>query len=146
MSLFENDDILEFKDEYRWLSNFTLVEVILDGVRYPSVEHAYVSAKSDNPLLKDFCKNPNNTSGQVKRKGRKFELVSNWDEIKLDVMLNLLIQKFNQEPFKTLLKDTNNCFIQEGNNWKDEFWGVNLETSNGLNHLGNMIMRIRKFI
>ena len=41
-------DILEFQGEYRWLSNFSPCEIILDGITYKSVEHAYMSAKSEN--------------------------------------------------------------------------------------------------
>ena len=37
--------IKEFKGDYRWLSNFTPCKIELDGFIYPSVEHAYMSAK-----------------------------------------------------------------------------------------------------
>ena len=38
--------IKEFRGEYAWLSNFASVPITLDGIQYPSVEHAYMSAKS----------------------------------------------------------------------------------------------------
>ena len=40
-------DILAFEGEYSWLSNFWPVEVVLDGMVFPSVEHAYQAAKAD---------------------------------------------------------------------------------------------------
>lgn len=35
-----------FSGEYRFLSNFYLAEVELDGEVYPTVEHAFQAAKS----------------------------------------------------------------------------------------------------
>lgn len=37
--------ISDFRGEYRWLSNFHQVEVELDGLCFPSTEHAYQSCK-----------------------------------------------------------------------------------------------------
>ena len=36
------------------------------------------------------------------------------------------------------------CHIEEGNWWKDKFWGVDIKTRQGENHLGKLIMKIRK--
>lgn len=47
--------IKEFRGEYAWLSNFTAVPVVLDGIQYPSVEHAYMSAKSKDNAWKELC-------------------------------------------------------------------------------------------
>ena len=58
-------------------------------------------------------------------------------------MKHSLIQKFNQEPYKSKLLNTENEFIQEGNMWNDKFWGVCLKTGKGENNLGRMIMDIR---
>ena len=135
--------IKEFQNEYRWLSNFTPVKIILNNIEYPSVEHAYMSAKSNDPIWKHTCSKLNYTAGEIKTASRKIELVSNWDDIKLDIMRFCLEQKFNQEPFKTKLLETENQYIQEGNRWNDKFWGVCLKTNQGQNHLGKLIMNIR---
>jgi len=37
------------------MSNFTPVKIILDNVEYYSVEHAYMSAKSQDKSWKEFC-------------------------------------------------------------------------------------------
>lgn len=136
--------IKEFQNEYRWLSNFAPVLIILDKIEYSSVEHAYMSAKSDDIEWKKFCSNPNNKPGDVKRESRNITLKENWNEIKLDIMYQCLKQKFNQEPYKNLLLETKDKYIQEGNMWNDKFWGVCLKTSKGINHLGKLIMQIRK--
>jgi len=135
--------IEEFKGEYRWLSNFVPVNIHLNGIDYPSVEHAYMSAKSDKEGWKKFCSNPFNEPPEIKRKSRTIELVENWNDIKVNVMRTCLIQKFNTEPFKTKLLNTKNQYIQEGNYWNDKFWGVCLKTNDGENNLGKLIMEIR---
>lgn len=147
-------DILEFKGENSWLSNFDTVRVELNGNIFPSIEHAYVSAKSHDQRLLKLCLNPTKTSGQIKRegsnakpygeKGARYVLVPHWHTRKIDVMEHLLRQKFNKEPFKTKLLDTGNRYIQEGNRWNDTFWGFCLKTNKGSNHLGKLIMKIRK--
>ena len=135
--------ITEFQNEYRWLSNFAPVKIKLDGLEFPSVEHAYMSAKSDDAEWKKFCSNPINKAGDVKRQSRNIELKENWNDIKLDVMRECVKQKFNQEPYRTKLLKTGTQHIQEGNRWNDKFWGVCLKTNKGENHLGRLIMDVR---
>lgn len=135
--------IREFQNEFRWLSNFTPVKIVLDGVEFQSVEHAYMSAKSDDVEWKKFCSNPNNKAGDVKRQSRSIKLKPDWDGIKVNVMRECLIQKFTQEPFRTKLIKTGREHIQEGNMWNDKFWGVCLKTNKGENNLGKLIMSVR---
>lgn len=111
--------IKEFRDEYRWLSNFTPVKITYKGVEYPSVEHAYMSAKSDDMGWKSKCADKQITAGQIKRDSKNIMLVDNWDEIKISVMHECLIHKFNQEPFRRMLLATRLEEIQEGNTWND---------------------------
>ena len=40
------EKIDQFKDEFRFLSNFWQSEVVLDDRKYPTVEHAYQAAKT----------------------------------------------------------------------------------------------------
>lgn len=135
--------IKEFQGEFRWLSNFAPCSIELDGRMFPSVEAAYMSAKSNDWMWKEFCSDIKNTAGQIKKASRSITLISDWEDIKLKVMKECINQKFNQEPFKTKLRNTGNVKIQEGNMWNDKFWGVCLKTGFGLNHLGKMIMEIR---
>lgn len=138
--------IEEFQGEFRWLSNFVPAKIILDGVEFPSVEHAYVSAKCDDAEWKMFCSDSSNTSADIKRKGRGIQLKDNWNDIKVNVMRECVTQKFNQEPYRTLLIETGDEYIQEGNRWGDKFWGVYLKTGQGENNLGKLIMEIRESI
>jgi len=136
--------IQAFTGPYSNFSNFAPCKIELWGLFYPSVEHAYQSAKSDGAEWKVFCQNTDN-AGKVKRASHSVQLVANWEELKVQLMRYLVWQKFNQEPFKTLLLSTGNEYIQEGNWWNDTFWGVNLKTGMGKNVLGNILMEIRTF-
>lgn len=133
--------ILQFKDEYRWLSNFWLSVVVYEGIEYPSVENAYQSSKTldlEHRKYFETC-----TSGQAKRRGKELNIRSDWDTIKLSIMEDLLIQKFKHPELRQKLIDTGNQKIREGNNWNDRFWGVCLKTGLGENHLGYLIVKIR---
>ena len=132
-------DILGFKDEFRWLSNFTECKVEFDGDIYSSVEHAYQAAKTFDLAKRKLIRE--STAGKAKQIGKTIELVPDWEQIKLEVMRDLLMQKFSQEPFRSQLIATGDCFIEETNWWGDVFWGVCC--GKGLNHLGRMIMDIR---
>ena len=134
--------ILAFKNEFRWLSNFVEVEVEYEGVRYKSVEHAYQAAKSIDKEWRTFCAS-DVSSGKVKRASRKIDIRLDWEDIKISVMKNLLIQKFSDERFRSLLLTTGITYIIEGNTWSDKFWGVDLRSGEGRNILGNLIMEIR---
>lgn len=133
--------INQFKDEYRWLSNFEPCDVQFDGATYPSVEHAYQAAKTVDLAERESLLTL--TAGQAKRQGRKVTMRPDWDDIKLAVMKNLLQQKFAIESYKDLLLATGAQEILEGNNWGDVFWGVNLQNNKGANQLGRLIMSIR---
>lgn len=135
--------IIQFIGNYSWLSNFEPVDIVLDGKIYPSVEHAYMSAKSNDYGWKEFCSDPSNSASIVKRKSKFVHLVDNWGELRLKVMEECLIQKFSKEPFRSKLIDTGSTYIREGNYWNDRFWGYCLKTNIGTNHLGKLIMKIR---
>ena len=132
--------ILGFFDEHRFLSNFVPVNIEFEGMNFPSVEHAYVAAKTLNLGLRQQIADIK-TAGQVKRFGQTFDIRPDWDSVKLSVMAQLLRLKFNQSPFKELLLNTGNCYIEETNNWGDKFWGVCNDV--GQNNLGMILMNIR---
>lgn len=136
--------IKEFAGPYRFLSNFYApAEVVLDGVMYPTVEDAYQAAKtynlSDRKRI-EFVASP----GQAKSLGRKLKLRPDWEQVKLGIMENLVMQKFSSNPYlKRLLLVTDEDYLQAGNTWGDRFWGVDLKCKIGENHLGRILMRVR---
>lgn len=136
-------DILGFFGEFSFMSNFTGAKVTLDGRAFPSVEHAFVAAKTLDQKLRIKAANTL-TPGQVKRLGRTFVLRPDWEEIKVDVMRDLLMQKFVQQPFHWMLLQTGDRRLEETNTWGDTFWGV----CNGVgqNMLGRLLMEIRTLL
>ena len=38
---------------------------------------------------------------------------------------------------------TGDAIVIEGNTWRDTYWGVDLKTGEGENHLGKILMRVR---
>ncbi len=132
--------------KHAFLSNFALVKIEYGDMIYSSVEHAYMSAKSDDIQWKQYCANSNVKPGDVKKASRHIRLVDNWNSIKFAVMEECVRKKFIQEPFKTDLLATGNEHIQEGNWWNDKVWGVDLKSNPpvGENHLGKLIMKVRE--
>lgn len=139
-----SDIINGFFGEHRWLSNFYGADIVYEGLHFPSVEHAYVYSKYSNKP-KELNQFLELTAGQVKRLGKTIDIRSDFDEIKVDVMAELVFCKFSDRNPKLVQKllDTGDAHISETNSWGDTFWGVNLEGV-GLNMLGKIIMARRE--
>ena len=135
------NDITEFQGEFRWLSNFFPVQIEYEGIVYTSVENAYQAGKLINKKDREVFIGI--TPGKAKRLWRNYPTYNLTEEFRLNLMYQLLSIKFNQEPFKSLLCATGDCYIQEGNRFGDEFYGVDLRTGKGKNMLGHLIMQIR---
>lgn len=132
--------INKFEGEYEFLSNFARCSVVYTGNIYPTVEHTYQAAKSlDKSIQKSFTTLP--TPGKAKKLGRQIELRPDWEQVKDNIMKNLLRQKFSHEHFKSQLLATGNTQLVEGNTWNDTYWGVC--NGKGLNMLGTLLMEVR---
>lgn len=139
--------ITDFRDNlpegnFKWLSNFYMVNVDYDGEFYPSTEHAYQAAKTLNLAERREIQEAA-TCGKAKRLGQKVELRSDWEEIKIEVMRDLLFQKFSYPDLQDKLLATGDQHLVEGNTWGDRFWGVC--EGRGLNHLGRLLMDVRGY-
>lgn len=128
-------------EPYRFLSNFYYAPVVLDGVLYTTVEHAYQAAKSNKPESRSIVRDMP-TPGYAKRAGRRLKDRNDWDAAKVEVMLDLLRQKFARgRPCAVLLEATGDTELIEGNTWSDRFWGV--YNGEGQNMLGRLLMQVR---
>lgn len=125
-----------FRDEYFFLSNFYPVEIKLDGIVYPNAETAFQAQKTlDVEERRKFSmlKNP----VQAKRLGRKVKLRDDWEEVKLEIMTEIVSQKFLQHPHLIeMLLQTGDEELVEGNKW-------DVCKGKGENHLGKILMKIR---
>ena len=140
--LFKDKPILEFQGNYRWLSNFYPCRIEYFGYVYKSVEHSYQAQKSNSQEWKTYCEKENNPA-LVRKKSRNIMIIENWDDLKYKIMNDLLELKFSQPAFKIWLKNTGNSIIEEGNYWGDVYWGIDMKSGKGYNHLGKLIMSIR---
>jgi ribA/ribD-fused uncharacterized protein len=110
---------------------------------YPTVEHAYQAAKFEDRWRPIIKRAP--TPGEAKRAARvNLSLVRrDWEEVKLEVMRKLLVQKFSEPGLRSRLCATGNAVLVEGNTWDDVYWGVSMKTGIGRNMLGRLLMGIR---
>lgn len=132
-----------FDGEYRFLSNFYPCEVVYEGTTYPTTEHAFQAAKTLDPEERKKMAAAT-TPGNAKRYGRRICLRKDWEEIKVSVMKEILIQKFSKPELRDMLLATGDEELVEGNTWNDTFWGVC--KGYGGNHLGKILMEIRESI
>ena len=136
-------EIRTFKNKNAFLSNFYPVFVYYEGMRFPSVEHAFQAAKTnDLATSKLFMIAP--PAKDAKRFGRQVKLRKDWDSVKVNVMEMLLRQKFARPALREQLLSTEDSMLIEGNNHGDTFWGVCKGT--GENYLGRLLMKIRQEI
>ena len=136
--------ILEFQDEYRFLSNFCPSPFYKDGYNFPTVEHFYQSMKTyELSEMHEMINAP--SPSYVKRLGQNCSLRDDWGDIKDSIMEVGVYNKFEQNSdLRKMLLDTGNAYLIEGNRWGDEYWGYNLKTGYGLNKLGHILMYIRR--
>lgn len=132
--------IKSFRGEYAFLSNFYPCFVTYEGIRYPSVEHAFQAAKTlDENERKRFA--VMKTAADAKYFGRRVDLREDWEQIKDDVMLECLRSKFSNKELKEKLLSTQSRMLVEGNNHGDKYWGK--VHGVGKNRLGELLMKVR---
>lgn len=134
--------ISSFTGEHRFLSNFHPAVVVLDDVEYPTVEHAYQAAKTRDAAHRALIRAAR-TPGAAKRLGKTAPLRADWDGgARVDVMLDLVWQKFGRDDLRALLLATGDATLIEGNTWGDVFWGTCRGV--GSNLLGRILMAVRE--
>ena len=143
--------ITTFKGEYRWLSNFWAVQVVLDGTVFPSVEHAYVAAKTlDQQVREKIRRLPTAADAKRfgKRIGRSIPFRPAWnDNFKVRLMRDLLRQKFTNPDLRQRLIATGDEELVEINFWHDRVWGrCSCAKCGGAgeNWLGRLLMAVRE--
>jgi ribA/ribD-fused uncharacterized protein len=135
------EPITSFHGPHEFLSNFSPSPIEVEGILYPTVEHAFQAAKTHDPAEKQAIANLPKP-GQAKRAGKKVQLRPDWESVKVGIMFDLVLQKFEITPgLSEQLAATGDAELVEGNNWNDTFWGVC--RGQGRNELGKILMRIR---
>jgi ribA/ribD-fused uncharacterized protein len=132
-----------FSGPYRFLSNFYPAVVQLDGMYFPTVEHAYQAAKFEDVAIRRSVQ-VLPTPGKAKHFGGSGLIRTDWSKIRFEIMQDLVIQKFSAPEFSKMLLSTGDKYLEESNHWGDTFWGKS--GGIGENKLGQILMEIRKML
>ncbi len=147
IAVHDNVNIKGFFGTYRFLSNTWPAVIYLDGIQYPSVEHAYKawrwkpSSRSYfetctalEAITYNWTHTPDGPTDEE------------WNAYKIELMTRLEKQKYdpvqNPELFQKL-QETGDKYLEETNWWGDRFWGVD-EYGVGENMLGKVLMEVRE--
>ena len=134
--------ILAFFGNHRFLSNFYLCPVTVEGIAFTCSEAAFQAQKTlDLRIRQQFAPL---TPSASKSQGRCLRLRPDWDRVKDDVMRMVLKAKFDQNhDLRQLLIETAPRHLEEGNTWGDIYWGT--VGGVGQNMLGKLLMELREF-
>lgn len=141
--------INHFDKEWAFLSNFYPQEIEFEGIIYPSNEHFFQAMKTLDINERRAIANAS-TPGLAKKMGRSVSLRPDWEDIKDDVMLEGLYRKFANDELAEWLLDTGDEWLEEGNFWHDNHFGVcycaKCQNIKGQNVLGKLLMKVRSEI
>lgn len=131
-----------FRDEYDFLSNFYPCQIEYQGLWYQNAEAAFQAQKCIHEEDRQFfCGLP---AAKAKRRGRQVPLRPDWECVKRDFMEKIVRAKFHQNSHLAgKLLATKERELVEGNTWGDTYWGVDIRTGQGENHLGRILMKVR---
>ena len=77
--------------------------------------------------------------------GREVTLRKDWELVKVNIMSELVLQKFARHPeLCESLAMTGDEDLEEGNTWGDRYWGT--VNGKGNNMLGKILMRVRELL
>ena len=128
------------------LSNFSNHSIDIENFgKFPTAESAFNAYK--NPDNKKYVEKQSKSLNPLisKRLGKYCDTRDDWEEIKYDIMYNILSKKYIQH------KDIRMKLINTGlrpiilKTRSDSYWGVNMELE-GYNNIGNILVKIRKKI
>ncbi|MFA5617271.1 MAG: NADAR family protein [Syntrophorhabdaceae bacterium] len=134
----------QFKNEYRFLSNFWVLKnpIEIEGFVFDSSEAAYQAMKTLDAVTRG--KFQELTPSESKKFGKTLQIREDWNEIKIQIMEKIVQEKFHKNPeIAQKLIETYPQQLVEGNWWGDTFWGVDIKSHSGQNHLGKILMKIR---
>ena len=124
-------------------SNFADYPITVDGVEWPKSEHYFQAMKfHDADYRRAICSDPNPMTAKKLGQTRKVPLRPDWDNVKDDIMLVAVREKFRAYPdLAALLLSTGDEDIIEAAP-TDYYWGAG-RTGSGKNMLGKILMRVR---
>lgn len=136
------DVINQFKGEYDFLGNRFGCRFVWQELQYGNAEAAFQSSKCvDESERKVYA---GCSADKAALKGKDMLPFPGWENARLDIMESILRAKFEQNPaLMKKLTDTGTRILINGNNKQETYWGVDLYSWQGENHLGKILMNIR---
>ena len=141
------DRVCFYEQDFYVLSNFSAFNLRWKGHVFPTLEHAYHWEKfpevNQGQHLKRFIANAPSAHEAFKLAQEAKECQRrDWNEIKVDVMRDLLRAKASQHEYvrRKLLATGNRELVE--NSWRDDFWGWG-PNRDGKNMLGRLWMEVR---
>lgn len=137
------DMISKFSSEFEFLRISFNAPLVWEGLKYGNAEAAFQSSKwEDLTDRRVFC---NCSGAKAASIGKERQPYPGWEDNRISIMESILCAKFEQNPalMKRLL-ETGNSLLVNGNSKQDTFWGVDLYSWEGENHLGKILMSIRE--
>ena len=129
-----------------YLANYSNHGFIKDGVYYKTAEHYYQASKFDDEKIRQkIINSPTPKEASIIGRDRNNIRKKDWSHQKLDEMYMAVYLKFSQnKDIRSKLIETRNKEIREMTT-KESYWGIgpNLD---GINHIGKILMRVRKKI
>ena len=129
---------------YDVLNNFSARAVEIDGLVYPTSEHAYQAAKCTNEAGRDEIRHARSPLLAKTLSNEKYALEKrkDWEGVKLEVMESILREKMQQhEEVRNALIRSGDQVIAEASP-QDSFWGTGMG-GDGQNQLGKIWMKLR---
>ncbi len=141
-----DDKIFFYPKEFYVFDNFSSFQVEYKGHVFPTSEHAYQAMKfiKTNKDLFEKIKSAKSAHDAQKIAYENKEFADpEWDNIKKDVMKDILRHKVKQHPYvlKKLLQSGNREIIEDS--WRDAVWGWG-PNRDGQNLLGKIWMEVRE--
>ena len=137
------DKISSFRDEYYFLSNFYEAPITYNGLTYRNNEAAFQAQKTVDEKERTLFTEMN--PSEAKHAGRRVTLRKDWENVKIDIMCDIVEAKFRQNPdLAKKLLTTGDMYLEEGNTWGDRTWGT--VNGQGANNLGRILMEIRALL
>ena len=149
--------IASFSGAYGFLGNFHPCKVVYDGLEYRTSEHAFQAAKTEKVEVRRRIQDAG-TPSMAKFIGGQLQLRSGWNEMRRQVMKDVVRAKFEQNPIlRRALFETGDAVLVEGNKHNDRDWGACRGKKEGLpkwitprgplyghNWLGIILMELRE--
>jgi len=144
----------QFSGELNFLSNFypSPISIELDDGSVETaktVEHAFQASKTESAVVALRILDTE-TPGVAKRFGGLVVLRKDWDEIREQIMYDLLKAKFTHyPPLRERLLKVPDDQLTELNDWHDNYWGICTckrcqDSVEGLDRLGYLLKKLKK--